>query len=822
MRLFADACRSLRHDRGFAALAIGILAVTLGVLVAIYAIVRGVVLRPFPFADPDRTVVAWQQDSRRALPVVEVGYGEMRDWRARSRTLDDLAVFGSVNWSVTFPGEGREAVPMAAVSASFFRVLGTPPLHGRGLVPSDEEGTTPRAVVIGHGLWRRRFAADAGIIGRAVPMEWASGEPAVPVEIVGVMPPGFDFPRDADVWAPAGPLMRRTAAANPEYEAVMMRWYRVFLAVGRVRPGVSLDAAREDLTRVMRSADHGGGPPPNERMVLTPIARYLIGPAQPVLWTLLGGSALMLAIACANIAGLMVSRTSRRQRAVAIRVALGASGRHIVGAALAESAVLTSTAVVGAVAVAAASVRLLVWLAPAAVPRLESVSIVQPDVVLVSVAVVALVTLLCGLGPGLIARQIDTTRALAHSGPPASDPRGRRLQRGVVMAQVAIAVTLVTGTGLFLRTLNSLDRAALGFDPERLVAVRVTPGISDRARWTAQYSALIDRVTALPGVTAAASMLVRPLSGPIGWDNQPIYPGQVPERPETWGLNPHMNMQAVSPAFFDTLGIRLVRGRPFTGNDDERNPGVVIVSESTARRVWPGRDPIGQQLRDASFYNGGKPDAPGWQTVVGVVEDVRYRGLTDVRMDLYIPAAQNTNLAQQLMIRTTGDPAAIVPAVRAAAREIDAGLEVGEVVLMRDAVEAESAPWRFLLRVFVFFAGAAGSLAAVGLAGVVLLAASTRKRELAIRAALGAGRARLRALMLREGTALVAGGVILGLAAALALGRAVAHLLVGISPHDPWTVAAAIALTAAAAVVACVVPAWRAGAADPLEALRDR
>jgi putative ABC transport system permease protein len=610
MRLITDAVQSLRHDRAFAALAVGILAMTLGVLIAVYAIVRAVVLRPFPFADQDRLIVAWQQDSRRALPVVEVGYGEAADWRDRSRTLDDLAIFGSVNWSVTLAGERAESVPMAAVSGTFFNVMGTPPRYGRGLMVSDEEATTPRVVVISHGLWQRRFAADPGVVGRAVPMAWAQGEQAVPVEIVGVMPPDFDFPREAEVWAPAGPLMRRTAAANPQYEAVMMRWYRVFLTVGRIKPGVSLDAAREDLTGVMRSADHGGGPPANERTVVTPIARYLIGPAQPVLWTLLGGAALMLAIACANIAGLMASRASRRQRATAIRVALGASSRHVVGAALAESAVLTLGAVGGASFVAFASVRLLVWMAPAAVPRLESVSLVQPDVVLVAVGLVSAVTVLCGLGPGILARRFDATRVLAHGGAPASDPRGRRVQRGVVMTQVAIAVTLVSGTGLFLRTLSSLDRAALGFEPEGLVAVRVTPSTSDRTRWNAQYDALIERVNVLPGVRAAGSMLVRPLSGPIGWDNQPIYPGQVPARPETWGLNAHMNMQAVSPAFFETLGIRLVRGRIFTKDDDERHPGVVVVSESAARRIWPGREPIGQQLRDASFYNGGQPNAP--------------------------------------------------------------------------------------------------------------------------------------------------------------------------------------------------------------------
>jgi putative ABC transport system permease protein len=572
---------------------------------------------------------------------------------------------------------------------------------------------------------------------------------------------------------------------------------------------------------VMRSADDGGGPPANQRTVMTPIARYLNGPAQPVLWTLFGGAGLMLAIACANIVGLMISRSMRRERATAVRVALGASGRRLVGAALAESALLTSAGTIAAMVVAFASLRVLIGMAPAEVPQLHSASIIQADVLLAGVALVAAVAMICGLVPGLSARRVDATRALAHAAAQTSDRRGRRIQRAIVMGQVAIAVTLVAGAGLFLRTLSSLDRAALGFEPQRLVAVRVTPSTGDRGRWNTLYGALIDRVSTLPGVTAAGATLVRPLSGPMGWDNQPIYPGQVPERADTWGLNAHMNMQAVTPGFFAALDVRLVRGRTFTKEDDEDSPGVVVVSESTARRIWPGRDPLGQQLRDPSFYNGGQPLAAGWQTVVGVVRDVRYRGLTDVRLDLYVPAAQSTHHVQQLMVRTNGDPGAVVPALRAAARELDAGLAVGQVVLMSEAVAAESAPWRFLLRVFVFFAGTSGLLASVGLAGVVLLAAATRRRELAIRAALGAGRARLRTLMLKEGAVLILAGGAAGLLAALVLGRAVAHLLVGVTPHDPLTLFAALTATSIAAAVACAVPAWRAGNADPLEILRE-
>jgi putative ABC transport system permease protein len=409
--------------------------------------------------------------------------------------------------------------------------------------------------------------------------------------------------------------------------------------------------------------------------------------------------------------------------------------------------------------------------------------------------------------------------ALAR-GSVAADPRGRRVQRTVVIAQIALALTLLAGTALFFRTLHGLNRTALGFNPNQLLAISVTPATDDLARWNAFYDAFIQRADALPDVVAAGAVSLRPLSGPIGWESQPIFPGQVPTDPTTRGLNPHMNMEVVTPGYFRTMGVRLVRGRLFTASDTTTSPGVVVIGESTARRLWPGREALGEQLHDDSYRTDGPGPATGWQTVIGVVEDVRYRGLNDVRLDLYLPATQSNNRVQQLMIRSRGNPAGVVASVRAAAREVDPHATVSEATIMSDVVAAESAPWRFLIRVFVAFAALAATLAAIGVGAVIALAVSTRRRELAIRAALGADRARLRSVVLREGFSLVAIGSGLGLLGALALGRGVAHLLVGVVPHDPLALGAATCLAAAAGVLASWLPARRAAAADPIEALR--
>jgi hypothetical protein len=360
-----DATRSLRADWRFALIASTLLAVTLGTLTAIFAIVQAIVLQPFPFRGQDRVVVIWQRDMRRAQPVIEVAYAEATDWARRSRSFERMAVVGSVNWSLDLVREGEaQRLSLAAVSAPFFEVLGSQPFLGRAFTATDEEGNVPRVAVISHGVWTRFFGRDSAVVGRTIAVRLEIDRLPVPVEVIGVAPQAFDFPRGTEVWVPAKSLVRQFAMMAHDDPDRTVDVLRVFFAIGRMKPGIETTTVETDLTRVVRTSDTQGGPEPPSAAVVTPIVTYLLGPARPVLWTLLGGAALMLLIACANVAGLQVSRAASRLRVQAIRAALGASNARLLRETLVESALLTSIAGVGAVFVAIATARILIWLAP--------------------------------------------------------------------------------------------------------------------------------------------------------------------------------------------------------------------------------------------------------------------------------------------------------------------------------------------------------------------------------------------------------------------------------------------------------------------------
>ena len=610
--------RTLRRDWRTTLLAAGLLAVTIGAVMAIFAIVDAVLLRPLPVTDQQRIAVIWQRDDRRALPIIEVAHGEMEDWRARSRSFEQLAVVGSVNWNLQLLDKAEPApAEVAAVSSSFFATVGTLPAAGRWLAANEDAGPRPAAMVISHGFWQRHFGSDPTVVGRAVRAK-LNADVTLPLTVVGIMPAGFDYPRGADVFVPAAPLLRTFAPKGPGQPENTLKWLKVFYAVGRLKPDVDVARATQELTQVSRSRDLEGGPEAPQSIVLQPIRDYLLGPAGPVLRTLLAGALLMLLIACANVAGLRVSRAAQHQRALAIRAALGASPRRLAAQVLCESVLLTLAALGAAVAVAWGTLTVLLALAPGNVPRLDDVSLLDWRVLAFGALGAFVTATLCALWPVLVARRVDAVAVLAHGASVASNPRGRRVQRAVVVAQVAVALTLLFGTALFLRTVRGLDRTVLGFEPERLMSILVVPPTGDVVKWNAFYEALIARVEALPNVTSAAAALVRPLNGPIGWDNQPIFPGQPFKEPSTWGLNPHTNFLSVSAGYFETMGIRLVRGRLFTNADLTSSPGVAIVGEAAAKRLWPGKEALGQELREPTYRIQGdgsirrKAGRPSW------------------------------------------------------------------------------------------------------------------------------------------------------------------------------------------------------------------
>jgi predicted permease len=825
--MLTDARRTLRdlvRDPGFTALAVLVFGLTIGATIGVFAIVDAVLLQPTAFARPDRTVVVWERDVARNSPVVEVALGEVNAWQRQTQLFDAVAVFGSVNWTLTLiDGASHPRLPYASVSAAFFPVVGVAPILGRALDARDEAGPAPATAVISHRMWQQHFAGDPGVLGRVLRVvegDVDADAPPTAVEIVGVMPADFDFPRGAMLWTPAAPSLR-TAAGRDDPEA--LSWYlerfKVFYAIGRLRDGVSVGQAALELRPV--AGPDGPRDPASTApdVVVTPVDDYLVGAARPVLWLMLAGGLLMVLLACSSVASLQVFRASRNDRALAIQLALGASRAELMRRALIESAVLAVAGALTASVVAWAVTRALVAAAPIDVPRLSSAAGGQWVAVTALVVVVALLT---SVWPALFVTRVDTARTLTTGTRTAMHPRERRWQRLVVGSQVAVAVIVLAGAGLFVRSVQRLEAVPLGFAPAGLLSVAVEPLAAGPERWDQFYDTLLERTRALQGVQGAAAVYLRPLSGPIGMDTLPVREDQAGLGPDApWRQNPRVNLEAVTPGYFGAIGTPLIAGRDFTAADVSSSTNVVIVGESTAARLWPGRSPIGERMLVPTQRQPGSIEQPRWQTVVGVAGDVRYRGLTDPRLDVYIPAAQSTMRVKHLLVRSAAGPEAVAGPLRAIVRELDPAARFEAIDAMADVVARESAPWRFAMRVLGGFGLTAVAVAAAGLTGLVSLVVALRRRELGIRSALGATPARLRWHVMSDAIGVIAAGAAAGVVMSAMLGRAIAGLLVETQPADPVALVSAAALAAAAGLIGCLRPAHRASGREPVDAIRE-
>jgi len=821
-----DASRALGRDRGFTSLAILLFALTGGVTTAVYAVVDAVVVQPMRFADQARTVVIWERDLARQTPVLEVAFGEVVAWREHSSSFDALGVFSATNSRLTIiDGDARARAASSSVSASFFDITGVRPALGRTFDSADELGAVVRVAVISDGLWKKQFASDPQVIGRAMLVQRRIESPPQSIEIVGVMPKGFEFPRGAEVWLPAAPLLRAAARPNPN-DPADVAWYldhfKVFYGLGRLRDATTAVAAQKELSLVMSQVqqDSPTGRPGNA--VVTAVDDFLIGPTKPVLWMMLAGAALMVLLACSSVAGLHLFRSARQDRQIAIQLALGASRDRLIRRSLTESALLSLCGAAGTFAVAWLVARALVLTAPVDLPRLNEASVMTVPALVVMLVLALLTGAISGIWPAIFVGRVDAGRMLAFGIRAAMHPRERLIQRVVVGWQVAVAVVMLSGAALFTRSVQHLDRTPLGFNADGLVSIELQPAAPQIDRWDQFFDSLRARAEALPHIRSTGAVSLRPLSGPIGNDTIPALKGQAGLGPDAaWRHNPRANLQPVTPGYFQTLGTHLLTGRDFTSADVAASANVVIVSASAAESYWPGRDPIGEPLVVATQRLPGSIEEPRWMNVVGVVEDVRYRGIIDPRLDIYLPAAQSTIRVAHLLVRTTGDPAAAMTDIATIARDLDDGVMVGEMTTMSDVVAHETAPWRFAMRVLSLFGVLASILATAGLVGLVSLVIAMRRRELGIRAALGASPARLRSHVLSDTirTAVVAAA--LGTVAALFLGRFVESMLVDTPAQDLLSLGGAVVATLAAGLAGCLVPAARAAATDPAEVLRD-
>jgi putative ABC transport system permease protein len=816
------AVRALLKTRGFTIAAVLLLALGIGANTAMFSILRAVLLRPLGF-DADRVVMLWPRNLQRNQVVGEITLRDREEFQATSRSFEDIAVMGSVNWwgTVRIGREDPFGVPMSAVSATFFDVLRATPLYGRTFRLEDDRSGAPRVLVLSHGLWVRRFGADPAAIGRTVAVKQGRAEESF--EIVGVMPPDFFFPRGAEYWTPARAELAALARADGADPEMYYQSVGVFHGVGRLKQRLTAQVARAETNDALRAIlAHHKIDPAGQEVVITPVLDHIFGTARAALRILMGAVAVVLLIVSNNVASLLLARGVAHRREIAVRAALGASRGRIVAQLLTESVVLAAAGSVMGVFAAALSLDALVSFSPADIPRLDATQL--DATVLVFAVCIGTVT---AIGAGLLPAWIVSSPSFVHAlGGAATGAALRatsaKTQQTFVAVQVGATVVLLVAAGLCIQSLNRLNRLNLGYDPANVLTF-VVDRLDERYRNPAERQYAVDDLLArferIPQVTAAGAVYLRPFeAGSIGMDSGFLLEGQ-PDTPELWPDNPMLNWQSATPGYFRAMGIRLLRGRNFDERDTRNGSLVVIVGESMAARVWPGDNPIGKRLR-AYGAEGAPNQPPRWQTVVGVVESARYREIQSPRYDIYVPHAQAPSAVKHFVVRTTIEPTRVVAAIQSEVASFDRALSLGGITTMADIVVRTKGPWRFNMLVFSAFGLVALGLAAVGLFALLAYAVSQRTREIGVRVALGAAPWDVARLMVSQGATAALIGLACGLIAAFLATRLISGLLFEVSPTDPATFTVAAGLLLVVATLASYLPARRAASIDPVVALR--
>ncbi len=792
--LLADlryAVRRLVAQPGFTAVTVLTLAVGIGATTAIFSAVHPILLEPLPYPQAGRIMALW--DTGRDGERLEGTFGTYRELRARSRTFDAMAVTRA--WQPILQGTDQpEGLGGQHVSADYFRILGIPPLLGQDFQASDDRAGAAKVVILSHPLWQRRFAGDPAIIGRTITLDDR------PYLVTGVMPRHFE-----NVLLPSAELWTTLNYDMSEDRA----WGHHLRMVGRLAPGSSVEQARQELAAIARSpvAEFPRVPWASleEGLTMGPLQDDVTRGVRPALLAVVGAVLLLLAIASVNVTNLLLARGVQRRGELALRAALGAGHGRLIRQLLTESLLLAAVGGIAGMAVAALGVRALVALSPPALPRLGAIG-VDGAVLFFGIGVTTLVGLAFGLTPAVRAVRDDPRITRGHG----------RTRAALVVAQVAFALLLLLGSGLLLRSLQRLFAVDVGLEPSGLLTLQVqtsSAGFEDEPARLRFFAGALEAVRNLPGVTEAALTSQLPLSGDLelyGVHFDPAIPNDPGQIRGTFRY-------AVSPGYIETMDIPLRRGRVFDERDRTGAPRVVLISEGLARRRLPGVDPIGLRLRI------GPADSPPF-TVVGIVGDVKQESLAlDLADAVYLPAGQwhFRDEVMSLVVRATGDPAALVPAIREAVWSVDKNQAIVRIATMNELVAASMAERRLVLTLFEAFAIAALTLAAAGIYGVLSGSVAERTREIGVRTALGASRPMILALVLRQGMALTGLGIALGIAAAAAATQALVPLLFGVSRLDPGTYLGMSALLGAVAMLACWIPAWRAARVDVVRALRE-
>ena len=802
--------RTLMKTPGFTLVALLTLALGIGANTALFSVINAVLLRPLPFAAPERLVAVRSTDQRTSTNGFASTWPDFVDWRAQQTTFEGLAAYSNRSFTLTGMGEAAR-LNGALITSNLFTLLGTSPQLGRQFTP-EEEQPGAHAVLLSHGLWQSRFSGDPQIAGRTLLLGGVS------YTIVGVMPQGFRFPvtgEAAELWISMG---IEGEGRVPRFVQRGNHWIDV---IGRLKPGVTLAQAQADLGRIGEQLSKQYPDTNNSVGVATiPLMKFVVGNVSAALWTLFAAVGCVLLIACANVANLALARAATRQREIAVRAALGAQRGRVLRQLLTESMLLASGGGVLGALLALWGTEALLKLVPPGLPRAAETTL-DWRVLGFTLLVSLLTGVLFGLAPAWQMRQTvktGLTEALKDGSRGAGDSvSGGRLRNTLVVAQVSLAFCLLLAAGLLLNSFWRLQQVKPGFDPHNLLSFRLR--LPDaRYREPQQisdfYARLTERLKALPGVTEAAATMTMPLSGSnadvgLAIEGEP----SDPNRPFPYDTN----LRIVQAGYFRTLGIELLQGRDFDARDKRGATDVVIINETLARRNFPNQNPIGRRIQPSIGDERGMP----WREIIGVVRDVRHASLSEASgAECYLTHTQSAQPGMGVAIRTTNDPHALIAAVRNEVRALDAELPVFAIKTFEEYLYESVAQPRFTTLLLSLFGVVALLLTAIGLYGVLAYGVTQRTREIGVRLALGAQPRDVIKLVLKRGLALTLLGVGLGASASLLLTRLLKDFLFEVSATDPLTFVTIAVMLLSVALFACLIPARRATKVNPLGALR--
>jgi len=791
------AFRSYLRAPSFTLAILTTLALGIGASTAIFSMVNGILLRPLPLPDADRLV--YLNELGRGSQI-SIAWPDFLDWRPRAHAFQGLAL--SREEPLTLTGLAQpERVRARRTTGNFFQVVGVSPRIGRGFGDADDRPGVEPTVIVSYEFWQTHLGGDANAVGKPLVLD------ARVHTIVGVLPAGFRYLRAYDLFVPMGPIVDDKFLNDRGN-------HQGYNAVGRLGPGITVEAAAREMAAIGLDLQREH-PDTNSGITVRtePLAARLVAQVRLTLLVLLGAVGCLLLVACVNVANLLIARGSARRHELAVRAALGGGRLRLTLQMLAESTLVSAVGGVLGVVLAIWLLRVLVAVAPEGTPRLDEVRI-DAAACLFALAAAAVSGMVFGAFPALQASGIRGQAALTRSRSAGASAGSHRLRRGLMVIEVALALVLLTGAGLMMRTIREITRVETGFQRDHLLTMRFS---LTGEQWTEPrrlrfYTDLLSAVRSAAGVTNAALAFSLPIEG-SNWNSFFIARDKpVPPRPEL----PNAAFSPVSDGYFETMSTKLVAGRLFDTRDSPTSPNVAVVNATLARRLWPGESAIGKSIKQ------GWPESPGtWREIVGVVADVKFEGVTvETPLQVYLPLTQESARGLAIIARTPAEPAAMTATIQAAVHQLDKDLPLYAVRTMDQVLDTSMARERMSMLILIVFATVALTLASVGLYGVVAHGVTERTHEIGVRMALGAEPRHVLGLVVRQGLSMALIGTAIGVAGAMALSRTVQGLLFGVTATDPATFAAVIAMLLGVALVACYVPAWRATRVDPTTALR--